>query len=259
MMNKILLVGPLLLAALPSLGQSPRLNDVHSLAWFVYVGDHKVAKNWAIHTEYQMRRVDWLRDPQQQLARLGLVRTLSERLKVSGGYTYFQSHRYGTYAEVPGRATPENRLYEDITLQDQLGRLGLKQRVRLEQRWLGERADGGQGPVQEWEYQNRIRYQLAATFPLQGPTIDDGEWYLTGFDELFIGFGQNVHQNVFNQNRLSGGVGFQLTNNAKAELSYLYQVRTHAGLDPVSGKPVVELNQGVSLNLSYNLDFTKNQ
>lgn len=256
-MNKALLIGPLLLVTLPGFGQSPRLNDFHSLGWLVYVGDHQVAKKWAVHTEYQLRRVDWLRDPQQQLARLGLVRTLSERVKVSGGYTYFQSHRYGTYAEVPGRAEPENRLYEDLTLQDQLGRLGLKHRVRLEQRWLGSRAASGEGPVQQWEYQNRIRYQLGATFPLQGAKIDDGEFYLAGFDEVFIGFGQNVGLNVFNQNRLSGGIGFQLTSNAKAELNYLYQIRSHAGPDPASGQPVVELNHGVTLNLVYNLDFTK--
>lgn len=258
-MTKPLLLSSLLLVALPGFGQSPRLNDFNSLAWVVYTGDHQVAKKWAIHTEYQMRRVNWLRDPQQQLARLGLVHTLSERVKVSGGYTYFQSHRYGAYAEVPGRAEPENRLYEDLTLKDQLGRLGLQQRVRLEQRWLGARAPSGEGPVQQWEYQNRIRYQLAATFPLQGPTIDDGEFYLAGFDELFISFGQNVGQNVFNQNRLSGGLGFRLTSQARAELNYLYQVRSHADPDPISGHPVVELNQGVTLNLTYSLDFTNKQ
>jgi hypothetical protein len=258
-MNKALLMSPLLLLARPGFGQSPRLRDFHSLGWFVYVGDHQVAKKWAVHTEFQLRRVDWLRDPQQLMARLGLVRTLSERVKVSGGYTYFQSHRYGAYAEVPGRAEPENRLYEDVTLQDQLGRLGLKHRVRLEQRWLGSRTADGQGPVQQWKYQNRIRYQLAATFPLQGVKIDDGEFYLAGFDELFVGFGQNVGLNVFNQNRLSGGVGFQLTRDAKAELNYLYQIRTHADPDPASGQPVVELNQGITLNLTYNLNFTKGQ
>ncbi len=255
-MIKLVLLSPLLLLARPTLGQAPRLNDFHALGWLVYVGDHQVAKKWAVHTEYQLRRVDWLRDPQQQLARLGLVHTLSERVKVSGGYTSFQSYRYGAYAEVPGRAEPENRLYEDLTLQDQLGRLGLKHRVRLEQRWLGSRAPSGEGPVQQWEYQNRVRYQLAATYPLQGPTIDDNEWYLAGFDEIFIGFGQNVGLNVFNQNRLSGGVGLQLSSNAKAELNYLYQIRSHATPDPASGQPVVELNHGVTLNLTYNLDFT---
>lgn len=249
-----------LLVAAPLTGhaQSPRLNDFHSLAWFVYAGNHKIAAKWAIHTEYQWRRVDWLRDPQQQLARLGLVRTLSERVKVSGGYTYFQSHRYGSYAEVAGRATPENRAYEDVTLSDKLGRLGLEQRIRLEQRWLGARDKTGNGPVQQWSYQNRIRYQLEVEFPLQGAAIDDREFYFTSFDEVFLGFGQNVGLNVFNQNRLAGGLGYQFTKAAKLELTYLYQVRSHAGADAASGQPVVELNNGFRLNVLYNLDFTKN-
>ena len=257
-MKQYLVLAGLLGAAAPaSYGQSARLNDFHSLAWLVYVGDHKVADKWALHTEYQWRRVDLVRDPQQQLARLGLVRTLSPRVKVSGGYTYFQSHRYGQYAEVAGQAVPENRIYEDISLADKLGRLGLSQRIRLEQRWLGARGPGGTGPVQKWEYQNRIRYQLSAEFPLQGPTIDNSEWYLTAFDELFIGFGQNVGDNVFNQNRLSGGLGYQFTDRAKLELNYLYQIRSHGEPDALSGQPVVELNQGFRLNILYDLDFTK--
>lgn len=258
MIKQLLLLAGLVGAAAPACyGQSARLRDFHSLAWLVYVGDHKVADNWAIHTEYQWRRADWLRDPQQQLARLGLVRTLSARVKASGGYTYFQSHRYGAYAEVPGRATPEHRLYEDVSLADKLGRVGLSQRIRLEQRWLGTRAASGAGPVERWEYQNRIRYQLEAELPLQGASLDDNEFYLTAFDELFIGFGQNVGQNVFNQNRLSGGLGYQFTDNARLELNYLYQIRAHSGPDAASGQPVVELNHGLRLNVVYNLDFTK--
>jgi hypothetical protein len=254
----LLLAGPLLaLAALPSRAQSPRLNDFHSLAWFVYTGDHKIADKWALHTEYQWRRVDLVRDPQQQLARVGLVRTLTSRVKVAGGYTYFQSHRYGDYAEVAGRAEPENRLYEDVSLSDKLGRLGLSQRIRLEQRWLGSRDQTGNGPVERWRYQNRIRYQLEVQFPLQGPAIDDKEFYLTAFDEVFLGFGQNVGLNVFNQNRLSGGVGYQLSKAASLELNYLYQVRSHSKADAASGQPVVELNNGFRLNVSYDLDFTK--
>lgn len=252
-----LLAGLLCVAAPASYGQSARLNDFHRLAWFTYVGDHKVADKWAMHTEYQWRRVDWLRDPQQQLARLGLVRTLSDRVKVSGGYTYFQSHRYGAYAEVPGKATPENRLYEEVSLADKLGRVGLSQRIRLEQRWIGARARSGEGPVERWNYQNRIRYQLQAELPLQGATLDDKEFYLTAFDELFIGFGQHVGENVFNQNRLSGGLGYQFAANAKLELNYLYQVRAHSEADAASGQPVVELNNGCRLNVVYDLDFTK--
>ncbi|GAB3955196.1 hypothetical protein GCM10028805_42030 [Spirosoma harenae] len=240
-----------------SYGQQNRLNDRNSLAWFVYTGDHPIASKWALHTEYQWRRANWIHEPQQHLARLGLVRTLTDRVKLSGGYTYFQSHRYGNYPEVVKRPEPEHRIYEDITLTDQLGSLGLEHRLRLEQRWLGTRDETGEEPVQEWMYQNRIRYQLTLEIPLQGPKIDDGEWYLNAFDEVFIGFGRNVNNNVFNQNRLSGGLGYQFTNDAKLELNYLYQIRQHADPDPVSSQPVVELNHGFRLNIVYNLALGK--
>ena len=111
--------------------------------------------------------------------------------------------------------------------------------------------------MERWRYQNRVRYHLEAQFPLQGPAIDDKEFYLTAFDEVFLGFGQNVGLIVFNQNRLSGGVGYQFSPAARLELNYLYQVRSHGGADAASGQPVVELINGFRLNVSYNLDFTK--
>lgn len=122
------------LAALPARAQSARLHDVRSLAWLVHAGDHQLASQWAVHTEVQLRQLDLVRDPQQELYRLGLVRTLTSRLKVVGGYTFFQRHRYDPCAEVPGQVEPEHRLYEDVTLSNQLGRWGLAQRIRLEQR-----------------------------------------------------------------------------------------------------------------------------
>ncbi|SNR31568.1 MULTISPECIES: DUF2490 domain-containing protein [Hymenobacter] len=236
--------------------QTPRLTDRNTLGWFVYSGDHRVTEKWAVHTEYQWRRMNWVRAPQQQLARLGVVHTLSQRVEASGGYTYFQTHRYGEYPTVPNRPEPEHRLYEDISLADKLGRVSLTHRIRLEQRWLGTRAREGQGRVQEWAYQNRIRYQLSGQYPLKGAAVDDGEWYVNAFDELFMGFGRNVGNNVFNQNRLSGGLGYQFTSNAKVELNYLFQISQHATPEPASQRPVFEINNGFRLNVLYDLDLT---
>ena len=251
-----LLAGLLLLVTPVSFGQLPRLTDRNTLGWFVYSGDHRVAEKWAVHTEYQSRRVGGLRSPQNQLARLGLVRTLSARVQASAGYTYFQTHRYGRYPTVQSQTAPEQRLYEDLTLQNEpLGRLVLTHRLRLEQRWLGARGPDGRGRVLDWEFQHRIRYQLAGEWALQGPTVDDGEWYLNAFDELFVGFGRNVGGYVFNQNRLSGGLGYRFKKNAKVELNYLSQISQHATPDPATNRPVFELNQGFRLNILYNIDF----
>lgn len=238
-------------------GQSPRLVDRNTLVWLGYMGDHQVAPKWAVHTELQWRRVNWLQTAQQLEIFLGAERELTSRLKAASGGVYARTHRYGDHPSVAGRPAPERRTYEELTLKSPVKRLGLTHRLRLEQRWLGARAAAGQGDVVDWVYQNRIRYQLAATLPLRGPTLDNGEWYLTAYDEAFVGFGRHVVGNAFSENRLAGGLGYQASRRARAELLYLQQLNRHARPDPVSGRPVVEINQGLQLMLFYNLDFTR--
>lgn len=221
------------------------------------MGDHKVAPKWAVHTELQWRRVNWLQTAQQLEGFLGAERELTSRLKAAGGAAYAQTHRYGDYPSVAGRPAPERRLYEELTLKTPVKRLVLAHRLRLEQRWLGARGANGQGDVQDWVYQNRIRYQLAGTFPLRGPGLEDGEWYLTAYDEAFVGFGRHMAGNSFSENRLAGGLGYQWNPRVRAELLYLQQFNRHARPDPVSGRPVAEINQGLQLMLFYNLDFTR--
>lgn len=241
-----------------SFGQTNRVLDHNAIGWYVYTGDHTLSKRWALHTEYQWRRIDFVQTWQQSLARLGLVYKLNDRVTVSGGYTLFTTYPYGDYPTADlGVPFPEQRLYEDITVSDQLGRLKLAHRIRLEQRWLGQPSTANPRHLTGWEYQNRVRYQLAGTFPLAGPTIDDGELYLNVFDELFIGFGRQVGNNVFNQNRISGGLGYQVRDNFKLELNYLNQITQHAESDPLTGKPVFEINNGFRLSVSYDLDFSR--
>lgn len=248
----------LTLASVPALAQNTRLVDQNSLAWFTYNGDHKVAEKWAIHTEAQVRRVHFGADPQQLLLRLGGIYTLRKDVKFSGGYTNFTTYTYGQHPSAElGEPTPEHRLYEDVTLSADYGRLHLAHRLRLDQRWLGQLDPARPTQVESWQYQNRIRYQLAGEVPLQGPTIDDGEWYATFFDELFIGFGPNVNQNVYNQNRISGGLGYQFTEAFQLELTYLNQWTLQGDLDAATGRQVFENNNGFRLNVVYGLDFTK--
>lgn len=239
-------------------GQSNRIIDRNAIGWFVYNGNHQLGKRWQLHTEYQWRRTELIRSWQQSLARLGLMYKLTDRVKVSGGYTFFTTYPYGNYPVADqGVPTPESRLYEDIQVDDKLGILKLTHRFRLEQRWQGIGDETNPRHIVRWEYENRARYQIAGEFPLKGPTIDDGEVYVNFFDELFIGFGRNVEQNVFNQNRISGGLGYQIRDSFRLELNYLYQISQHPEVEPITGKPVFELNNGFRLNVQYDLDFTK--
>lgn len=252
------LFGLLCLKPLVGNAQSNRISDYNTLGWFQYDGDHKLGKRWTLHTEYQIHRVHFVRDWQQRLARIGLAYQVLPRVKVSTGYTSFITHPYGDYPTADmGMPFPERRLYEDVQLSDTVGRVILTHRFRLEQRWLGQLLGDGSRTVQSWQFQNRIRYQLEATVPLQGRTLDDHEWFASAFDELFIGFGREVGNNVFNQNRISAGLGFQVNDDFQVRLNYLYQITQHGASDPATGRPVFEFNNGIILGLSYNLTLIK--
>ncbi len=240
-----------------SFGQQNRIIDRNAIGWYVYNGDHKLSKRWELHTEYQWRRVELIRSWQQSLARMGLAYKLTEQVKLGGGYTFFTTFPYGDYPVADaGVPTIENRTHQDIQLSSNAGRLELSHRFRLEQRWLGQGDDTNPRRIADWEYQNRVRYQVSGTVPLKGVTIDDGEWYVNFFDELFIGFGRNVGQNVFNQNRISGGLGYQVSDGFKIELNYLNQITQHPENEPLTNKPVFEINNGFRLNIQYDLDFS---
>ncbi|WP_460547408.1 DUF2490 domain-containing protein [Hymenobacter daeguensis] len=238
--------------------QVNRIDDFNAVGWYVYQGDHKLGPRWTIHTEYQARRTHLVTDWQQSLLRGGLGYQVLPRLKLGGGYTFLNTHPYGRHPVADAGTYPEHRFYEDVTLSDTLGRFSLAQRVRLEQRWIG--VPGASGPLSNssvWQRQNRIRYQLAVEFPLQGPTLDDGEWYLTGFDEVFLNFGREITGNVFNQNRLAGGVGYRFQENFRLELQYLNQITQHYDPDPITSFPVYEFNNGFRLGLTYDLTLIK--
>ena len=239
-------------------GQPTRVRDTNQSGWFVYEGDHRLGRCWTLHTEYQWRRVRYVRAAQQSLARLGVAYRLAPRLAVGGGYTSLVTHPYGDYPTADtGVPFPEHRLYQDVQLSDTLGRLVVEHRVRLEQRWQGELAENKGREVQAWAYQNRIRYQFGATLPLQGPRLDSREWYLTGFDEVFLSFGRRVGSNVFNQNRVAGGLGYQFTNAFRLAAVYINQITQHADPEPLTGLPVFEFNQGFRLDVNYDLPLVK--
>ncbi|MBO0938412.1 DUF2490 domain-containing protein [Fibrella sp. HMF5335] len=252
MHNWLLILALFALAPLLVNAQPARITDHNAIGWFTYNGDHKLTRNWAIHTEVQWRRTDLITNWQQALYRLGLVYKTADKIQLSGGYTALVTYPYGNHpvAET-GVPFTEHRAYEDITVTDTVGTVNLSHRLRLEQRWLANLMPGGSREVAGWSYQNRVRYQLQARVPLQGRTLDNREWYAFFYDELFIGFGKNVGNNVFNQNRISGGLGYRFSDALNLELGYLNQITQHADNDPATGKPVFENNNGFRLNVVY--------
>lgn len=65
----------------------------------------------------------------------------------------------------------------------------------------------------------RFCYFLALNVPLNHSDMIDRAFYLSSYNEIFL----NHKDNVFDRNRLYGGVGFKFNNLVKFEVGYMKQ------------------------------------
>lgn len=209
-----------LLASTTAQAQAPaRRWDTNHNGWLTYSGDARLVGRWGLHTEFQYRRTNGLRDPQQYFYRAGINYYLPKNVLLTLGWAHLRSLPYGDYPN-PGR-TFEHRSYQLVSLGQQFGRLGLTHRFIQDQRWI--RAEG----EDRYLFENRSRYRVQLKLALTKPKIDPGTLYALASDELFISYGENVAANIFNQNRLYGGLGYQFSNALAVEASYLNQILQH--------------------------------
>jgi Protein of unknown function (DUF2490) len=225
--------------------QTERIKDHNTNGWYMYFGDHKFAEKWGVHAEVQLRRHNTIKDPQQLLIRTGINYDLTPSAMFTLGYGFIETHPYGDY---PAAATfPEQRLYQQLQLKGNLSRLGLAHRYRLEQRWIK------QPDATDYTYLNRARYMLKATLPLAGTSLEPKEFFLAAYDEVFVGFGENVKQNIFDQNRAYAALGYKISKTASLELGYLNQIVQK------SNGVVFEHNHTLQVSFFHNLDFSSRE
>ncbi|MBL8982153.1 MAG: DUF2490 domain-containing protein [Gemmatimonadetes bacterium] len=216
-----LLVICLLCSAAPAMAQRETFTNLNGwLAWF---NDVELPHGWFVDSDLNARRSGPYDEVQQYLWRVSLRRNLMPNVRVAVGYAGSDTHPYG---DLPiALRTPEHRLFEHLQLLHATGRTQWTHRYRLEQRWGGRMAlEDGEPQVQNWIRTNRFRYLVRATVPLQGTTLDVNEWFVTVGDELFMNWGANVQQNVFDQNRLMGSVGRRLGSRMRLEVGYTEQL-----------------------------------
>jgi len=220
--NRFRTLGTLLVGLLTGAAdaRSSDLHDHNSNLWLGYIGDHPVANGpWGIHLEAQVRRAELGESWQQLLLRPGVNYTLNPRVSFSGGYCFVETFPYGDFPAAD--QFPEHRVWEQVTVTVPFLGLDWVNRFRLEQRNIGELAPrpGGGQEVTGYRYENRIRYQLRTTVPLD----EAGRNYLVAWNEVFINFGPEVKGNTFDQNRAFLGLGRRLGNAFRLEAGFLEQ------------------------------------
>ncbi len=171
---------------------------------------------------------------------------------LTGGYGWIKSFPYG---EQPIKlAFNEHRIWQQLVLQQRVGRFYFHHRYRLEQRLL-ERvyAEDGTHQTDGYNFRNRARYRLFVSVPLSSKELKDKVLFAGMYDEVFLGFGKGTGYNVLDQNRLYFSLGWRFNKSCNIQLGYLnHYVIKPDGLNH-------ERNHTLQIALTYNLDLRKKE
>lgn len=236
--------------------QNTRLNDHNQIGWINYFGTFKIADKFSLHSEYQLRRDNYVSDKQQGLLRLGLNYQTNPKLQLRLGYAWIETYPYGDYAiNGLGKDFTEHRVFQMATLNDKISKFEISHRFMLEQRFIGRYTKPELTIEDDYLLLNRFRYMFRIQMPLIGTEIKNKTPYIAAYDELFIGFGKNVNENVFDQNRIGVLLGYRFDTNFRIEAGYLNQT-LQLGRE-INQRNVFQNNNGFIVNTLLNLDFSK--
>lgn len=201
----------------------PRQTREQFNAWLALNTEVQLSPRWYMDGDVSIRRSGPVDEMAQILPRVSLRFQPMSPLRFSWGYAFAETWPYGKLP-IAYRA-PEHRMWEQVQLGQSIGRVGITHRYRLEQRWLGHVVEeNGVTRVADWVRTNRVRYRALTTIPLQGRTLDDGEFYATAGDEVFINWGANIQRNVLDQNRITASLGRRFSKSLRLEVGYLEQL-----------------------------------
>jgi hypothetical protein len=227
-----------------SFSQSNRLSEKNSIGWFTTTITPQISKKVSLHAEYQWRRANFLKYWQQSLVRGGVTYKVHPQISVQVGYAWAPTFPFGTYtpSAVP-KVFPEHRIYEQIVLSSTIGKSTLTNRLRLEQRWVG-RFTSLDDDDPEFVFLNRFRFMPRLDYPITE------KWYAAVYDEILIGFGKNVGENIFDQNRIGAMVGYKASKLFRVEGGFVNQT-LQLGRE-IDNKNVIQYNNGFLLNTYFN-------
>ena len=236
--------------------QNTRIADKNNIGWFNNFTTLKFSDKWSGHLEYQWRRNEIVTKWQQSLFRTGINYQVNNKLALRLGYAWIETFPYGDIPlQAAGKRFPEHRIFQMATINDNLNRIEISHRFMLEQRWIGRYTNAIIVKPDDFVFVNRLRYMYRMQMALGKKTITDKTVYAAIYDEVFMGFGKNVNENVFDQNRLAILLGYRFSKKIRIEGGFFNQVLQYGR--EVNNRNIFQYNNGIILNTFLNLDFSK--
>jgi hypothetical protein len=213
-MNKLLL---LVLAFLPIPSLAQKQINKHSGVWMGYFNQTRLTGKWGFWLDVHGRRTDFLDRWSTQIIRPGVTYYVNDHFRFTAGYAYARTYPAAGLHTI----RPENRLWQQVLWTSRQKYLQTQQWIRVEERFNRKIAND---ELQEgYNFNFRFRYLLNLMVPLNREFIQPNTVFLAFNDEIHINAGKQITYNVFDQNRLFVGLGYQFTKGLNVQVGYMNQ------------------------------------
>ncbi len=219
-------------------------NDV----WFHYVGKNMLSQKLSFTLEATMRYANGVSEKQQYFVRPSLDYQFTKKFNGSIGYSHYNTYVYGSPA-LNKTDIPEDHVWIQGTFVHSNGKFKFTHRLRDENRFVGIAVKNDtEYSIDHYEYRNRLRYMFLMNYTL---TKKEDKVKLFGIlgDEAFLNIGSNAGKTFFNQNRIIGGLGYNIDKNQQIQLSYIHQNIWNYTNTLQESNPTVRISYITNINL----------
>ncbi|TDQ16455.1 uncharacterized protein DUF2490 [Algoriphagus boseongensis] len=220
--------------------------DTISQQWIQSYHEGKISTKWTALLDGGFRWREGFSISTAYIIRGGIGYSITPSLRIAAGFA-----NLGLYGE--GKVIRyEYRPYQEIQLKTPLGKIGLSQRFRIEERFYEDRSPISNFELPDFNY--RFRYSVMFAIPLfqLSKNEPNRRLVLNLGNEIFWNAGKQATR-VFDQNRLILSPTLQW--NKQLSISFTYNRQFASTLK----EDFYLLSNIAWLQIRHNLDFSKNQ
>lgn len=229
---------------------SAQIKTSNDNIWFHYVGKNMLTKKLSFTLEATMRYANGLSEKQQYFIRPSMDYQFTKSINVSVGYTNYNTYVYGSPA-LNKTDISEDHIWIQGTFVHSKDKFKFIHRLRDENRFVGIPVKTGNGyTIDHYDYRNRLRYMFLMNYTLTKAKDKVKLFGILG-DEVFLNIGSNAGKTFFNQNRIIGGLGYNINKSNQIQLCYIHQNIWNFK------NTLQESNPTIRLSYITNFDFSK--
>ena len=186
--------------------------------WLAYSNQTRFNNKLGLWADLHLRtKEEFFTNFSQSIARFGLTYYINDNTKLTAGYAFVSHFPADNHNNV---TQPEHRPWQQLQWHSRFQRLRLMQWIRLEERFRRKILNNdelAEGHNFNW----RVRYNFAATFPLGKKAFAPKSWSFILNDEVHINAGKEIVYNYFDQNRFFAGFGYHINAHDNIQLGYM--------------------------------------